>query len=407
MNFDIAEERRGTNSIKWDRQAISAIAANEEAEPFWVADMDLPTEPHIKQKGIDIAETGIYGYPAFHDRLESAASHWLSAKHGWNVDKDELTFTMGMLHGIASTLDLFTKPGDKVLVPSPMYKPFREIVRNNGRILAEFPLSLKDDGSFYLDQDSFSKAMEGIKCILFCSPHNPSGIVFTEEELRFVLSEARKHDALVISDEIHSDLVHPGSVHIPMGKANEAVGARLATFFAPSKTFNIAGEHCSFVHFSDNDMKERFRAREEAMRLTEPSIVIGDLTIAAYENGLGYNKELCAYLGENMNAISSYLQKNCPEIKTANGSASFVTFLSFSHFYSRIEKEVIEHPEKYRGGEGGGILSRFFGVNASVAMNDGTWFGEDWKEFTRFNYGTSRENVIAALERIVKAVKAL
>ena len=86
MNFDIAEERRGTNSIKWDRQAISAIAANEEAEPFWVADMDLPTEPHIKQKGIDIAETGIYGYPAFHDRLESAASHWLSAKHGWNVD---------------------------------------------------------------------------------------------------------------------------------------------------------------------------------------------------------------------------------------------------------------------------------------------------------------------------------
>ena len=406
MNFDTPAERKGTNSIKWDSQAIANIASNPEAEPFWVADMDFLPEAHIKKAGMALSDLGVYGYPAFHSRLEDAAAGWLGKKHGWNVDSGALTFAMGMLHGIASVLDLFTEPGDKVLVPSPMYRPFREIVQNNRRSLVEFPLSYVN-GSFLLDKERFSSAMDGVRCILFCSPQNPSGIVFTHDELSFVLEEAARHDALVISDEIHSDLVHPGAMHIPMGKANEDIGARCATFFAPSKTFNIAGEHCSFVHFSDDMMKNEFRAREEAMRLTEPSILIGDLTIAAYEHGLEYNRELCAYLGKSMDAIKAWLQENCPEIKAANGNASFVTFLDLSEYYGRIEKEVLSNPEKYEGGQGGGVLSRFFGVRASVAMNDGTWFGSDWKEFVRFNYGTSRERALAALSRIVDAVRSL
>ena len=406
MNFDTPANRKGTNSIKWDSAAIADIASNPDAEPFWVADMDFLTDPQIKDAGMKLAQLGVYAYPAFHGRLEEAASHWLKEKHGWDVEKEDLTFAMGMLHGIASVLDLFTEPGDKVLVPSPMYRPFREIVPNNKRVLVEFPLSY-DNGFFHLDKERFSAAMEGVKCILFCSPQNPSGIVFTEDELGFVLMEGKRHGALVMSDEIHSDLVHPGSVHIPMGKANEHIKARCATFFAPSKTFNIAGEHCSFVHFSDDGMKKEFREREEAMRLTEPSILIGDLTIAAYEHGLGYNRELCSYLGNNMNAIKSYLEANCPGIKAANGNASFVTFLDFSPYYSRIEEEVLAHPEKYPGGKGVGVLSRFFGVNACVAMNDGTWFGDDWKRFARFNYGTSKEKVLDAISRIVNAVKSL
>lgn len=406
MNFDTPAKRKGTNSVKWDSEAIANIASNPEAEPFWVADMDFLTDPDIRKTGLELAELGIYAYPDFHDRLESAASHWLEAKHGWSVGADDITFAMGMLHGIASTLELFTEPGDKVLVPSPMYRPFRDIVVNNGRVLIEFPLSY-DAGRFYLDRERFQKAMEGVSCILFCSPHNPSGIVFTEDELEFVLMEGKKHGAIVLSDEIHSDLVHPGFRHIPMGKANERIGARCATFFAPSKTFNIAGEHCSFVHFSDDGMKKAFIAREKAMKLAEPSIVIGELTITAYEKGLEYNNELCRYLGGNMSAISTFLKDNCPEIKAANGNASFVTFLDISSYYDKIEHEVLSDPGKYKGGQGGGILSRFFGVNASAAMNDGTWFGDDWNHFVRFNYGTSRENVLNALSRIVDAVKSL
>ena len=404
MIFDTPAERKGTNSVKWDSEAIRSIASDPEAEPFWVADMDFLPEPHIQKKGKEIAELGVYGYPAFQSSLEEAASYWLSEKHGWNVESSDLTFTMGLLHGIASVLDLFTKEGDRILVPSPMYRPFREIVRNNGRELLEFPLDYSS-GRFSLNRERFSRAMEGVSCILFCSPQNPSGIVFTEEELEFVLSEGKKHGALVMSDEIHADLVHPGYTHIPMGKANERTGARCVTFFAPSKTFNIAGEHCAFVHFSDEEMKETFRRREEAMRLSEPSIVIGDLTIQAYRNGLPYNRDLCRYLGENMAAIRDFLSRECPAIIPADGNASFVTFLDLSFFYEKIEKEVESHPERYPGG--GGVLSRFFGVNAKAAMNDGTWFGDSWKEFVRFNYGTSRERVLDALRRIRDAVERL
>ncbi len=406
MIFDNPVDRRGTNSVKWTKANIANIASNGEAEPFWVADMDFQVEEHIKAAGERLAHVGVYGYPAFGSRLEEAASSWIKAKHGWDVQPDDITFTMGMLHGIASAIDLFTEKGDKILVPSPMYKPFREMTKRSGRVLVEHDLAYHD-GSFSLDRERFSRDMEGVRCILFCSPQNPSGIVFSESDLIFILEEGRKHGALVMSDEIHADLVHPGSKHLPMGMVNAKVGADTITFFAPSKTFNIAGEHMAFVHFSSDEMKETFRDREETMRLSEPSIAIGELTIAAYENGLRYNEELCAYLGRNAAAIRAYLKAECPELVMADGNASFVTFIDASAIYDKAEKEVLSHPEKYPGGNGGGVLSRFFGVNASVAMNDGTWFGEEWKRFVRFNYGTSTERVMAALERMKKAVDSL
>ena len=260
---------------------------------------------------------------------------------------------------------------------------------------------------FFLDREKFAKDAENADMIIFCSPQNPSGIVFTEEELRFVLETAKKHDITVISDEIHSDLVHPNAKHIPMGLVNERVGAKCITLFAPSKTFNIAGEHIAFAVFSHSEMETAFREAESALWLDEPGITGGELAYAAYTKGGEYNKALCRYLGETAEAMRKYLADNCPGLKMANGDASFVTFIDCSEYYQRIEAEVLGHPDRYQGGEGGGILSRFFGVNAGVAMNDGTWFGSDWYGFVRFNYGTSRGRVMKALERIVRAVKSL
>ena len=235
----------------------------------------------------------------------------------------------------------------------------------------------------------------------------PSGIVFSEEELRFILETAKELGILVISDEIHSDLVHPGKKHIPMNKVNESIGADCITLFAPSKTFNIAGEHSSFIVFSSAEKREEFRAREHAMRLDEPSIVIGELASSAYEHGLEYNKELCAYLGENVRRIDEFLKSSDSGMKMVNAEASFVAFLDCIDVYDKVKAEIEAHPEKYTGGKGGGILSRFFGVNASVAVNDGTWFGEQWGHFVRFNYGTSSDKVLGALTRMTEALKAL
>ena len=407
MDFSRPADRRNTNSVKWDRTAIENISANPEAEPFWVADMDFPTDCHIAEAGRKVAETGIYGYPTFPDLTKKAAG-WLEMKHGWKVSPDHVVFAMGLLHGIASCIDLFTEKGDTILAPTPAYRPFREITLNHGRVMIDHELGYDHDrAAFYLDRERFRKDAEKSKCILFCSPHNPSGLVFSEDDLRFVLETAKELGILVISDEIHSDLVHPGRKHIPMNKVNESIGADSITLFAPSKTFNIAGEHSSFVVFSSPEKEETFRLREHAMRLDEPSIVIGELASAAYTHGLEYNKELCSYLGENVRKIDEFLKKADAGIKMVNAEASFVAFLDCADVYDRILNEVSSHPEKYKGGQGGGPLSRFFGVNASVAVNDGTWFGDQWGKFVRFNYGTSFEKVEAALTRMTEALKAL
>lgn len=402
MNFDIAADRRNTNSIKWNRDAIENISANPVAEPFWVADMDFLPEPHVQEAGRVLAGLGVYGYPSF-PKDTTAVAQWLKQKHGWIMAKEDIIFAQGLLHALALSINLFTEKGASLLVPSPMYRPFRGIPERNDRKLIEHNLGY-EDGSFYLDRERFRKDAENADMIIFCSPQNPSGIVFSRDDLEFVLQTAKDRGITIISDEIHSDLAHPESRHIPMGLANERIGAKCITLFAPSKTFNIAGEHCAFAVFSDPDMEERFRKAESALWLNEPGLTAGELAYAAYAKGTDYNKGLCRYLGETVDAMKKYLALSCPGLKIVNSQASFVTFIDCSEYYQAIEAEVLGHPERYRGGE---ILSRFFGVEAGVAVNDGTWFGSDWKEFVRFNYGTSRDRVMKALERMVRAVKAL
>lgn len=405
MNFDIIADRRNTNSVKWNKKSIESISANPDALPFWVADMDFLPEEHIKAKAQELSELGVFGYPVF-DKFSSIASSWIEKKHNWHVDKDRVIYTMGLLHGIALAIDLFTKEGDTILVPSPTYRPFRELCRLSKRVMLDHELGY-DGNKFYLNRKRFEQDARKSNMILFCSPHNPSGLVFSTEDLAFILTTAKKHDIPIISDEIHADLVHTGIIHTPMGKANEQIGAKCITFMAPSKTFNVAGEHAGIAIFSDVRMEKTFTNKQKALWVTEPGFLIGELAQTAYEYGLEYNKELCSYLNENAQFINSYLKENCPEIVFANGDASFVTFLDCSKVYDKIKKKVDSNPERYQGGEGGGILSRFFGVEAGIAMNDGTWFGEQYYGFVRFNYGTSREMVKTALDNITRAIREL
>lgn len=403
-DFDTPAERKNTNSVKWNRNAIASIAHNSEAEPFWVADMDFLPEPHIKAKAEELSAVGVYGYPTFPSLLETFSS-WLERKHQWKVERDHVLYSMGLLHGVALALNLYTEKGDSVLVPSPTYRPFREICHRNERVFLDHALGY-NGSAFFLDRERFILDAKKAKLILFCSPHNPSGLVFSEDDLRFVLSTAKELGIPVISDEIHADLVHPGHTHIPMGKVNEDVGAETVTLMAPSKTFNVAGEHSAFAVFSSLETKERFENAQKALWLTEPGYLIGELTETAYRDGLEWNSELCSYLGENATVAKKFLLENVEGMRMVDGGASFVTFIDCSGVYGKIKDKVEKNPEKY-GVSGGGVLSRFFGVEAEVAMNDGTWFGDQYEKFVRFNYGTSRERVRSALERIKRAVDNL
>ena len=402
--FDETADRRGTNSEKWNKKAIASIAVNGEAEPFWVAEMDFKPEPHIKAKAEELATLGVFGYPSFPTFREIAAS-WLEKKHNWIVDKENILYSMGLLHGVSMCINLLTNKGDRILVPSPTYRPFRLLCSLNDRVMEDHELGYKD-GSYYLDRERFIESAKRSKMILFCSPHNPSGLVFSRDELEFVLTTAKNLNIPVVSDEIHGDLVHPGYTHIPMGKANENIGAETVTLMAPSKTFNVAGEHSAIAIFSSGSTLKRFKHAQDALWVSEPGYLIGELTEAAYKDGLEWNKDLCKYLGENAELINSFFAENDLGIKMVNGKASFVTFLDCTGVYDKIKKRVEETPEKYES-TSGGVLSRFFGVEASVAMNDGSWFGDQYYKFVRFNYGTSRDKVYNALLRIKKAVESL
>ena len=403
--FDKSPDRTVTNSVKWNRGAIASIASNENARPFWVADMDFFCAPEILKKAEEVARSGVFGYPAFND-LEKVFSAWLERKHEWKCSEKTIAFSMGLLHGIGLAIDCFTSPGDRIIVPSPTYRPFRELCSLSGRVMDELELDY-DGSSFSLDLDKLEEKAATASMILFCSPHNPTGIVFTEEQLERVLSIGKKYNIPVLSDEIHADLVHPGFHHIPMGKANEKVGAKTITFMAPSKTFNLAGEHSAFAIFSDEEMMKKWKAKQKALWLDEPGYFIGEMMRTAYTECDAYNRELCAYLRMNADYIESYFEEHECGIKKVKGGSSFVTFLDCSAVYDKVEKKVLSDPERYKGGEGGGVLSRFFGVEADVAMNDGTWFGKQFKSFVRFNFGTNLGEIKSALERMRKAVECL
>lgn len=393
-NFDNAIDRSGTNSEKWAKDTIKEVCGNENAKPFWVADMDLPTSDAIKKAMCEAASFGVIGYPHDAKTLISAFTSFVKERHGWDVDPNKVLYTQGLLHGIAISLQAFSEKGDNILIPTPTYRPFNVMVERNERIIIPHKLGYKD-GSFFLDREQYKKDSERAKIILFCSPHNPSGLVFSKEDLLFVLNLAKERDQIVFCDEIHADLVHPSVKHYPIGMVNEEVGAKCITFMAPSKTFNVAGEHFGISIFSDITMADKVKKAQEALWLTSPGYFALEIGKAAYTSSMDHNRELCAYLEQNKNFIATYLKENIPNLTLTNGDASFVCFIDCSAIYDIVKAK------------GFSDMSHFFGEYASLCFNDGAWFGDDYKSFIRFNYGTSLSEVKKALVAMKDAINTL
>ncbi len=402
-DFDTEVKRGGTDCEKWDKENIRKICGNPEATPFWVADMDLTTSSAIHNAMRAEADFGVAGYRDY-TNLKNDFISFAARRHEWKIEEEEVLFAQGMLHAIALALQLFSSAGDEVVVPLPAYRPFVTMVEMQERRLSPYHFDYKE-GVFSFNFDTFKKISENAKVILFCSPQNPTGIVFSQEELKELLTLAKERDQLVLCDEIHADLVHPSAHHTPMGKANESIGAKCITFMAPSKTFNIAGEHCAFAHFSHKELKDAFEKQQKALFLTSPGYFIGAMARAAYNDSADHYRELSSYLEENVRFIKKYLAENIPDVKLSNAEASFVAFLDCTKLLDKVQQDAQKHPELYDGDNN--LLSHFFGQRACICMNDGTWFGEDYKGFVRFNYGTSRKMIEKALECIKQAIDSL
>ena len=402
--FDKAVDRRNTNADKWSKELIKDICGNPNADAFWVADMDLATSPLIKevlQKETDLA---VPGY-ASHNSMLPNFIKFVEHKHGWKIDEEHTTYAQGMLHAISLALNMFTNEGDEVLLPYPVYQPFVHLIQNSNRIVKRFDLT-QNNGKFSFDREKYETISEGCKAIMFCSPHNPSGVVFDSSDLEFILSLAKERGQLVLSDEIHSDLAHPSAKHYPMGYANTSIGAKCITFMAPSKTFNIAGEHCAFAIFEDTEMLKRYKAAQKRLFLYAEGYFAGTLAEAVYSpENYQFLDDLDSYLEENVNVMETFFKTELPCVKMANAKASFITFLDFSDVWDKIVADSKKNPEFYDGEHY--ILSHFLGHYACICCNDGSWFGSGYEKFVRFNYGTSRECVLEALNKIKKAIESL
>lgn len=389
-------ERSNTNSVKYNPKAIENLCGNPNAEPFWVADMDLASPNAAKEALVATAQLGLYGYPAF-DGLDQAFIDWVRMRHSCTLSKTDVVVSPGILASIAVMTELL--PGKDVIIPRPAYKPFVDIARNHGRRIHDWPLSYdREEGRFDLDFAALEEiaSRPGSKILYFCSPHNPSGRVWNRAELEKTAEICKKYDIVVFSDEIHCDLTFPSQHHTPFFEVAKEKDLECIVFMAPSKTFNIAGEHFSATVFTDLSTREAFSTYLEKMRMGEISLFSGTAALACYKHGYNWLMELTAYLEDNAKLIGDFLKTQLPQVRFIMPQASFVTFLDCSQVRTMLQNA------------GNDIdLVHFFGKEASVAMNAGPWFGEGYEDFLRFNYGTDKNHILEALKRMKKAVEGI
>ena len=263
--FDEIIERRGTNCQKWDGMAAKCGVSPEGGIAMWVADMDFRPPASVPRALQRLVDHGVFGYAANDEAMRASVCRWMAERHGWTIDPGHIFSTDGLVNAIALCLDLWSQPGDGVVVFSPVYHAFGRVVRGAGRELVECPLALVE-GRYTLDFDRYDGMMTGReRILLLCSPHNPGGRVWSREELEGVAAFARRHDLLIVSDEIHHDLVLPGGPkHLPTALL-DGVEDRLVTLTAPTKTFNLAGAHIGQVTIGDAALRARFAERMRAL----------------------------------------------------------------------------------------------------------------------------------------------
>lgn len=385
MDFDKIIDRRGTHCAKWDMMEPLYGVTPEDGLAMWVADTDFAVPEAVSAKMREMADHGVYGYVNCESQYKNAIQWWMENRHGWSVDADAIFTTTGLVNGVGMCLDTFTQPGDGIVLFTPVYHAFAKVIRLAGREVVECQM-VQEDGAYKMDFAAYDAQMTGKeKMVILCSPHNPGGRVWTQDELQQVADFCKRHDLMLISDEIHHDLVFGGRKHIPMAVAVPEVSTRLIMLTAPSKTFNFAGLHTGQVIIPDETLREQFRRRMMAIYLQGNTA--GEFaTIAAYSpDGVAYVEELVPYLEANKKLFDEAVNA-IPGLQSMELQSTYLAWVDFSG--TGMEREE---------------FTRRVEQGAKIAANHGTTFGTGGESFLRFNLGTQRARVEEACERLSKA----
>jgi len=387
-NFDQPDRREETYCIKYDLRE-DTFGVND-VIPMWIADMDFNAPDFVVDSLKNRACHEIYGYSFRPAEYFSTIQGWLERRHNWKIEKEWICFSPGIVPALNFCTMAFTNPGDKVVVQPPVYNPFFSAAQSHGRTLVYNRL-IESEGKWKMDYDSLISSIdEKTKMIIVSNPHNPVGRAWTPEELRRLADICLKHNILIVSDEIHSDLALPGFRHTPIASLSEKIAENTITCIAPSKTFNVAGLSTSSIIIPNPDLRNSFNRFVDDFQVGNGNLFGTIASIAAYSQGDKWLDALLDYIDSNVDFVTDYCKKLIPEIVPVQPEATYMIWLDCRKM-------------RMSGKE----LQRFFVDKAGVGMNEGSQFGPGGEGFMRMNIATTHQIVMKALEQIEKAVSSL
>ncbi|MGB4135695.1 MAG: MalY/PatB family protein [Microbacterium sp.] len=386
-DFETVIDRTGTGASKWEAMRAANPDVPAGIAPFSVADLDLATAPEIAEGLREYLRTAVLGYTVPTDAYWESVTGWFRRRHGWTVDRAHVTPTPGVVPALYTAVRAYTEPGDGVIVQTPAYYPFYRAIEQNGRTVVRNPLVLRD-GRWRLDLDDLAEKAKDPRnrLLVFCSPHNPTGRVWERDELEAVARIAIENDLIVISDEIHFDLILPGSTHTVLSTLGPEVAARTVVCTAPSKTFNLAGMGLSNIVITDDALREAYRAEQALTGFSAITTLGYEACRLAYDEAEGWLAGLIGLVEANHRLVRDFLAERMPEVRVFDLEGTYLQWLDL------------------RGlGHDAGELRRRNTREALVFFNEGAIFGPEGEGFERMNIAAPRAAVAAALERLATA----
>lgn len=387
-NFDEVTDRRGTNSVKYDN--LKELCGRDDVLPLWVADMDFRTPDFIIAALRKRLEHEVLGYTFASDSYYNSIIEWVHYKHNWAIRREWISYIPGIVKGIGFAIRCFTRPGDKVIIQPPVYHPFRIVPESMGREVVYNPLRTAD-GIYEMDFEQLEAVIDSrCKMLILCNPHNPGGIVWKKETLVRLAEICSRHNLLVISDEIHSEMAYPQFTHHPFATVSDEAARCSITFMAPSKTFNIAGIVTSYSIIPDDDIRKTFYDFLAAGELGDGTIFAYTATEAAYTYGAEWLQQMRMYVVGNVRFVDDFLKRELPAIKAYPPQASFLVWLD-CRALGLSQTELVS----------------LFLDKAGLLLNDGSMFGPGGEGYMRLNVGCPRSILASALNSLKTAVKEL
>lgn len=388
--FDILKERKNTNSIKWDFVNFMYPNLNHEVLPLWVADMDFECCDSIVNSLKERTESKIYGYSSFDDEYYNIIIKWISKKYGYSINKNEIFYSPGIVPALGILIRALTKEKDGIIIQSPVYYPFKNMIINNHRTIVENNL-INKNGYYEIDFDNLEEKAKNPnnKMLILCSPHNPVGRVWSLEEIEKIADICIKYNIYLISDEIHCDLIREGISFTSMGKFKECLKNQLVICTAPSKSFNLAGLNLSNIFIFNESIKELWKNEiTNKMAVSNPTPFAISATKAAYTQGDEWLKEVNKYIDSNLIYLKEFLDKKLPNVKYLIPEGTYLAWLDFNN-YNLTDEE----------------LTNIFLNKVKVAFDEGKLFGKTGEKFQRINVACPRVILEEALEKVYEVLK--